>query len=157
MTRTIPAGYHTITPMLVLKDAREAIAFYLRAFGAVERLVMPNPGGEGVMHAELQIGSSIVMMSEENPGQACRSAATLGGSPVSFYVYLDDVDAAYRQALAAGAEALMPVQEMFWGDRIGTVLDPFGYSWTLATHTRDLTQEEINKGAEAFIALMKNS
>jgi uncharacterized glyoxalase superfamily protein PhnB len=95
------------------------------------------------------------MMSEENPGQACRSAETVGGSPVSFYLYLGNVDAAYQQALDAGASALMPVQEMFWGDRIGTVLDPFGYSWTLATHVRDLTQEEINKGAEAFVAMMK--
>jgi uncharacterized glyoxalase superfamily protein PhnB len=141
--------------MLVFREARAAIAFYRRAFGAVERLVMPNPGGAGVMHAELQIGSSIVMLSEENPQQACRSAETLGGSPVSFYVYLENVDAAYRQALDAGASACMPVQEMFWGDRIGTVLDPFGYSWTLATHTRDLTQEEISQGAEAFIALLR--
>lgn len=156
MTRAIPEGYQTVTPMFVFKDVRKAIAFYQRAFGAVERLIMPNPGGRGVMHAELLIGSSIIMMSEENPGQACRSAETAGGSPVSFYVYLENVDAAYRQALDAGASALMPVQEMFWGDRIGTVLDPFGYSWTLATHVRDLTQEEINKGAEAFIAMMKN-
>ncbi len=155
MTRAIPEGYHTVTPMFVFKDARQAIAFYQRAFGAVERLVMSNPGGQGVMHAELQIGSSIIMMSEENPGQSCRSAETVGGSPVSFYLYLENVDAAYQQALDAGASALMPVQEMFWGDRIGTVLDPFGYSWTLATHVRDLTQEEINKGAEAFIAMMK--
>jgi PhnB protein len=146
MTRTIPEGYQTVTPMVIVKDARKAIDFYQRAFGAVERCVMPNPGGKGVMHAELQIGSSIIMLSEENPGQACRSAETVGGSPISFYLYLDDVEH------GAG----MPVQEMFWGDRIGAVLDPFGYSWTLATHVRDLTQEEINQGAEAFIVLMKN-
>lgn len=155
MTKSIPEEYQSVTPMFVFRDARKAIDFYQRAFGAVERLVMPGPDGKGVMHAELQIGSSIIMLGEENPGETCKSAETIGGSPISFYVYLDNVDTAYQQAIDAGAKVGMPVQEMFWGDRIGTVQDPFGYSWTLATHVKDLTQEEINKGAEAFFAGMK--
>jgi uncharacterized glyoxalase superfamily protein PhnB len=155
MTKTIPEGYHSITPYFTFQDARKAIDFYKRAFGAQERYVMPGPDGKGVMHAEILIGDSVVMMGEEHPEQACRSAETIGGSPVSFYLYLENVDEAFRVAVAAGAEARMPVQEMFWGDRVGTVQDPFGYSWSLATHTRDLTPEEIRQGAQAFFAQMK--
>lgn len=155
MTKAIPEGYHSVTPYLVFKDARKAIEFYKRAFGAQERFAMPGPDGKGVMHAELQIGNSIIMMSEENSQQPCKSAETTGGSPVSFYLYLENVDEAFPIALEAGAEARMPVQEMFWGDRAGTVQDPFGYSWFLATHTRDLTMEEIRQGAQAMFAEMK--
>jgi uncharacterized glyoxalase superfamily protein PhnB len=155
MTKTIPEEYHSVTSMLVVKDARKAIDFYKQALGARERLVMPGPDGKGVMHAEIRIGDSIIMMSEENPHYPCKSAETFGGSPVSFYLYLENVDEAFKIALAAGAEVCMPVQEMFWGDRVGTVIDPFGYSWSLATHTRDLTQEEIQQGAQAAFARMK--
>ncbi|MDA8164297.1 MAG: VOC family protein [Desulfobacteraceae bacterium] len=154
MTRPIPEGYHTITPMLMLKDVRKAIEFYKRAFGARERYVALGPGGQGVIHAELWIGDSIVMMGEEHPQNPCRSAETLGGSPVSFYLYLDNVDEAFRTAMAAGARVTMPVEDMFWGDRMGTVQDPFGYSWSLATHSRDLSEEEIRQGAEAVFAQM---
>ena len=150
MTKAIPEGFHSITPYLVFKDARKAIDFYKRAFGAQERFAMPGPDGKGVMHAELQIGNSIIMMSEENPQQPCKSAETSGGSPVSFYLYLENVDEAFPVALGAGAEVRMPVQEMFWGDRAGTLQDPFGYSWTLATHSKDLTPAEIQQGAQAF-------
>ncbi len=154
MTKPIPEGYQTVTPMLMFKDAGKAIEFYRRAFGAEERFVMPGPDGKGVMHAELRTGSSIIMMGEEHPQEPCKSAETLGGSPVSFYIYLDNVDEAFRTALAAGAESRMAVEDMFWGDRAGTVQDPFGYSWTLATHTKDLTPQEIQQGAEAFFARM---
>lgn len=155
MTKAIPEGYNSVTPIFTFKDAHKAIEFYKRAFGARERLVMPGPDGKGVMHAELQIGDSIIMMGEENPENPCRSAETLGISPVSFYLYLENVDEAFRVAVAAGAEVRMPVQEMFWGDRAGTVQDPFGYSWFLASHTRDLTMEEIRQGAQAMFAEMK--
>jgi PhnB protein len=155
MIKAIPDEYNSINPILTFKDARMAIEFYKRAFGALERFVMPGPDGKGVMHAELQIGDSIIMMGEENPQNPCRSAESLGTSPVSFYLYLENVDEAYRVAVAAGAEVRMPVQEMFWGDRAGTVQDPFGYSWFLATHTRDLTMEEIRQGAQAMFAEMK--
>jgi uncharacterized glyoxalase superfamily protein PhnB len=155
MKKAIPEGFHSVTPMFLFKDARKAIEFYKRAFGAQELFVMPGPGGKGVMHAEMRIGDSILMMGEENPRQSCKSAESLGGSPVSFYIYVENVDEAFRVAVAAGAESLMPVQEMFWGDRMGTVRDPFGYSWSLATRTRDLTPEEIRKGAQAASARME--
>lgn len=154
MTKAIPEGYHSVTPILVLKDARKAIDFYKRALGGQERFVMPGPDGKGVMHAELLIGNCIIMMGEENPHEPCKSAETLGSSPVSFFVYLDNVDEAFKTAVSAGAESRMPVQEMFWGDRVGTVQDPFGYTWMLATHTRDLTPQEIEQGAKAAFGEM---
>jgi uncharacterized glyoxalase superfamily protein PhnB len=154
MTKAIPEGFHSVTPMFVFKDIRKAIEFYRRAFGGEELLVMPGPDGKGVMHAEVRIGDSIIMMGEEHPQESCKSAETIGGSPVSFYIYLEDVDEAFRTALAAGAEARMPVQDMFWGDRAGTVQDPFGHTWTLATHIKDLTPQEIEQGAQAFFAQM---
>lgn len=157
MIKPIPEGYQTITPMCVFKDARQAIAFYKAAFGAVERFVMPGPDGVGVMHAEIQIGTSLVMFGEESPQESCQSAESLGASPVSFYLYVENVDAAFATALAAGAVATMPVAEMFWGDRIGTVKDPFGYSWTLATHVKDPTMEEMAQGAQALLATMATS
>lgn len=156
MTKAIPEGFHSVTPMFMFKDARKAISFYKQAFGATERYAMPGPDGKGVMHAELLIGDSIIMMGEENPHEPCKSAETMGGSPVSFYIYLDNVDEAFQRALQSGAESRMPVQDMFWGDRVGTVQDPFGYSWSLATHTRDLTAKEIDEGARASFAKMAN-
>ncbi|RJQ52117.1 MAG: VOC family protein [Desulfobacteraceae bacterium] len=154
MPKAIPEGFRSVTPMFMFKDARKAIEFYKKAFGATERFAMPGPDGKGVMHAELLIGDSIIMMGEENPNEPCKSAETMGGSPVSFYIYLENVDEAFPKALKAGAEARMPVQDMFWGDRVGTVQDPFGYRWSLATHTKDLTPQEIQKGAEAAFAQM---
>ena len=154
MTKNIPEGFRSVTPMLVLKDARKAVDFYKKALGAEELMVLPGPDGKGVMHAEVRIGNSIVMMGEECPGAPCKSAETMGGSPVSFYIYVENVDQAFKVAVAAGAEVEMPVQEMFWGDRMGSVRDPFGYSWSLATHTRDLTPEEICKGAQEAFAQM---
>ena len=155
MTKAIPEGYHSVTPMFVFKDARKAIEFYKSAFGAQEHYAMPGPDGKGVMHAEVQIGDSIIMMGEESPQEPCKSAETVGGSPINFYLYVENVDAAFRRALEAGAEARMPVQDMFWGDRAGTVQDPFGYGWTLATHIKDLTPQEIQQGAQAFFAQME--
>ena len=154
MTQAIPEGFHTVTPIFVFKDVRKAIEFYRRAFGAEELFIMPGPDGKGVMHAEVRIGNSIIMMGEENPQEPCKSAETIGGSPVGFYIYLENVDEAFGTALAAGAQARMPVQDMFWGDRMGTVQDPFGYNWSLATHAKDLTQQEIQEGAQAFFAQM---
>ncbi len=154
MTKVIPEGFHTVTPMFMFKDARQAIDFYKRAFGAQERFVMPGPDDKGVMHAEIRIGDSIIMMGEEHPQQTCKSAETIGSSPINLYLYVENVDEAFRTALAAGAESQMPVQDMFWGDRTGTVQDPYGYSWTLATHIKDLTPQEIQQGAQAFFVQM---
>jgi PhnB protein len=155
MPKAIPEGYQSVTPMFIFKDARKAIDFYKNAFAAEERFVMPGPDGKGIMHAELLIGNSIIMIGEEHPQQSsCKSVETLGGSPVSLYVYLENVDQAFRRALEAGAKSQMDVADMFWGDRVGTVQDPFGYNWSLATHTRDLSPQEIQKGAEAEFAKM---
>lgn len=152
MTRAIPEGFHSVTPMFMFKDSRKAIEFYKRAFGAEERFVMPGPDGTGVMHAELRVGDSIIMMGDENPQNPCKSAETMGGSPVGFYLYVENVDKAFQRALEAGGEVRMPVADMFWGDRVGSVQDPFGYGWMLATHTRDLTPQEMEEGARAFFA-----
>ncbi|MBF0607596.1 MAG: VOC family protein [Candidatus Magnetobacterium sp. LHC-1] len=152
MAKSIPEGFHSITPMLVFKDAGKAIEFYKRAFGAKERYVIPGPDGKGVMHAEISLGNSIIMMMNEIMNQPCKSAETAGGSPVSFYLYTENVDEAFRVAIDAGAEVQMPVQDMFWGDRIGDVQDPFGYTWTLATHIKDPTLEELQQGAQAFFS-----
>jgi len=154
MIKAIPEGYQSLTPMFIFKDAGKAIDFYKRAFGAEERFVMPGPDGKGVMHAEVRIGTSIIMMGEENSECPNKSAETTGGSPVSFYIYLENVDEAFKRAVEAGSRIQMPVEDMFWGDRMGTVLDPFGYSWSLASHTKDLTPEEIQKGAQAMFAKM---
>ena len=152
MIKAIPEDYHSVTPRFMFKDARKAIEFYKLAFGAQERFVMPGPVGKEIMHAELRIGNSIIMMGDESPQHACKSAETAGGSPVSFYLYLENADEAFKTALEAGAEARMPVEDMFWGDRAGTVQEPFGYTWMLATHIKDLTPEEIQQGAEAEFA-----
>ncbi|MDA8091709.1 MAG: VOC family protein [Nitrospiraceae bacterium] len=152
MTKAIPEGFHSVTPMFTFKDARKAIEFYKRAFGATEKYAMPGPDGKGIMHAELLIGESIIMMGEENPGQPCKSAETMGCSPISFYIYVGNADQAFQKAIEAGAESRMPVQDMFWGDRVGTVQDPFGYSWWLATHIKDVTPQEMQEGAKAMFA-----
>jgi uncharacterized glyoxalase superfamily protein PhnB len=154
MTRAIPAGYQSLTPMFIFKDVRKAIDFYQRAFGAEERFAMPCPDGKGVMHAEIRIGTSIIMMGEESPKCPSKSAETLGESPISFYIYVNNVDEAFTVAVEAGAEIRMPVADMFWGDRMGVVQDPFGYTWSIASHTRDLTPEEIEEGAKAFCTEM---
>jgi PhnB protein len=153
MTKSIPDGYHSVTPSFTFKDTQKAIDFYKKAFSAKVLDLMKSLDGRGIMHATMQIGNSILMMGDEGLG-GCKSAETLGGSPMSLYVYVPDADAAYKQATAAGAKATMPVGEMFWGDRAGHVTDPFGYSWMIATHKRDLNQEQIRKGAEAFFAQM---
>jgi PhnB protein len=149
MPKAKPEGYHSMTPFLMFKDARKAIDFYKKALGAVERYAMPGTDGKGVMHAEIQIGDSIFMMGEECEQMPGKSAESLGGSPVSFYIYLENVDEAFKKATQAGAQTKMPVDNMFWGDRVGTVQDPFGYSWSLATHVKDLSPKEIEEAAKA--------
>ena len=153
--KPIPEGYHTISPMLVLRDARKAIEFYKKAFDAKELFAMPGPNGRGVAHAELIIGDSKFMLSDENPQQHTKGVESIGASPVSFYLYVQNVDAFFKKAVGAGAKSEMPVQDMFWGDRAGTLKDPFGFTWMIATHKKDLSTEEIKKGAEAAYALKK--
>jgi len=146
----VPKGYHTITPSLTVKDAAKAIEFYKQAFNAEQREICYGPDGKSIMHAELKIGSSIVMLNDEFPDMNCKGPLTLGGSPVTLYTYVDNVDKWYERAVKAGATSTMPVTDMFWGDRFGQVVDPFGHKWGLATHVKDLTPEEIKKGQEAW-------
>ena len=147
--KPIPDGYHTLTPYLAVKQAADAIEYYKRAFGAKERLRLSAPGGK-IGHAELEIGDSVVMIADEYPEMDFRSPDHYGGSAVSLHLYVKDVDAVFRRAVEAGGEALRPVEDPFYGDRSGTLRDPFGHVWHLATHKEDLTQAEIEKRAQAM-------
>ena len=152
MTKTTPKGYRALTPSFVFKDSRKAIAFYKKAFRAKELTMFNGSDGQSVMHATIKIGNSIVMMSDERTGMPCESAETLGKSPISLYLYVKDADKTYNKAVKAGASPVMPPEDMFWGDRMGAVKDPFGYSWTIATHTKDLTDEEVKQAGASFMA-----
>jgi uncharacterized glyoxalase superfamily protein PhnB len=152
--KPIPDGYATLTPVLTLPDASSGIEFYKRALGAQELMRMPGPGGK-VMHAELLIGNSRIMLGEEAPERNCQSPLGLGGTPVQFYVYVEDVDAAFRKAVAAGAKETMAVSDMFWGDRVGSLVDPYGHKWSLATHRADPTPAELEKGQREWLAQME--
>jgi PhnB protein len=145
----IPEGYYSLTPYLIVKGAREAMAYYAKAFGAQEVVNMPGPGGS-VMHAEMQIGNARFMLADENPERGSKSPKTLGGSAGSVMIYTEDVDATFKRAVDAGANVVMPVQDMFWGDRYGIVVDPFGHQWQIATHKEDLTPEEMQKRMQAM-------
>ncbi len=153
----IPEGFHTVTPCLSLKDSLKAIKFYKKAFGAKELGIFPTPDGKRTMHAMIQIGNSTLMMGDEMPEQGCKSAETAGISPISLYIYVQDAEAMFNQAVSAGGTVLMPLGDMFWGDRCGTLKDPFGYSWTIATHIHDMTEEEMKQGAEAFYSAAAKS
>ncbi|MBF0333583.1 MAG: VOC family protein [Alphaproteobacteria bacterium] len=145
----IPPGYHNVTPYLVIRDAAAAIDFYKTAFGAFEVMRMANPDGR-VMHAEIKIGDSSIMVTDEWPEMGARGPDALGGSPVSLYLYVEDVDAIAARAAAAGAVALRPVRDEFYGDRAGTIKDPFGHVWHIATHTEDVPPDELRRRAEVM-------
>ena len=145
--KPIPQGYHSVTPYLILSGASDAIAYYKKALGAEEVLRMEDPGGK-VHHAEIKIGDSRIMLADEHPELQALSPKTVGGSPVSIHLYVEDVDAAVSRAVAAGAKLIRPVADQFYGDRVGGVEDPFGYRWFIATHKEDLSIEEIRRRAE---------
>lgn len=149
--KAIPDGYYTLTPYLVVKGAQEAIAFYQKALGAIELVSMPGADGS-VMHAELQVGTSRLMLAEENPQIGTKSPQTLGGSPVSVFIYTEDVDAFMKQAATAGATVTMPAADQFWGDRFGAFQDPFGHQWSVATHIEDVPMEEMENRMKASMA-----
>ena len=148
--RPIPEGYHTITPYLIVTGAASAIEFYKHAFGAKEVMRIPHPDGR-IGHAELQLGDSRIMLADEFPEMGARSPMSLGGTPVSILLYVEDVDAVATRALAAGAKMLRPVKDQFYGDRTGTLNDPFGHQWTIATHKEDVSADEIRKRAAAGV------
>jgi len=149
-TNPIPKGYHSITPSLTCRDAAKAIDFYKKAFGAQELMRMPSPDGK-ISHAEIKIGDSVVFISDEFPGRTAAPSPTATPSS-SLFLYVEDVDTVFNRAVSAGAKSTMPLQDMFWGDRFGNVVDPFGHQWGLATHIEDVAPDEIERRAAAFFA-----
>src|ERR1051326_5131064 len=153
MAKPIPDGFNTITPSLIVSDGAKAIEFYKKAFGAQETEKFMSPDGKGVMHAQLKIGNSMVMLGSEHPPE-CLSPKSRGGSSVSLYLYVENADAAFDRAVKAGCKVKMPMEDQFWGDRFGSVEDPFGHQWAFATHKQDLTKDQIADKAKAFFAKM---
>jgi PhnB protein len=142
--KPVPDGFRSVTPYLFIKGAASAIDYYKNVFGAKERMRMPGSKGE-IMHAELQIGDSIVMLADENLQAGARSPETVGGSSSSLHIYVDDVDAVVQKAVGASAKLVRPVKDQFYGDRSGTIIDPFGHIWSVATHVEDVSPEEMKK------------
>jgi PhnB protein len=154
-TKPVPEGYHTVTPYLHVDDAAQAIDFYKKAFGATERMRMEAPDGR-IAHAEIEIGESLVMLSDPFPQSSVRTPKELGGTTAGVFLYLEDVDAVVKRAVDAGATVTMEVADQFWGDRFGSVTDPFGHSWSLATHVEDVPPEEMAERAKAAMAEMSS-
>ena len=152
--KTIPEGYHSINTYLVVKNADRAIEFYKKALGAEERFRLHGPDGKTIMHADLKIGDSVFMLTEESKEMKALSPESIGGSPVTMYVYVKDVDSIFNQAVSEGATVLKPVSDQFYGDRSGYLRDPFGHLWSIATHKKDLSPDELRKAGEAFFEEM---
>ena len=152
-TKPIPEGYNTVTPYLAVDDAAQAIEYYKKAFGAKERARMEAPDGK-IGHAELEIGDSLVMLSDPFPHATTRPPKELGGTSGSVFMYVEDVDAVVKQAVDAGATITMEVADQFWGDRFGSIQDPFGHSWSIATHVEDVPPEEMAERAKQAMAGM---
>ena len=144
--KPIPEGHHTVTPYLIVRGGAKALEFYAKAFGAQELVRVDMPGG-GLGHAEIKIGDSILMLADEHPETGYKAPQSYGGTPVSICLYVEDVDALVKQAVDAGAKLVRPVEDQFYGDRSGTIVDPFGHVWTIATHMEDVTPEEVAKRA----------
>ncbi len=152
--KPIPDGFHTVTSHITVNDCNGAIEFYKEAFGAVEIMRLAGPDGKSIMHAEIRIGDSIVMLNDEFSGPGPKSPKSVNGTTSTLHLYVEDCDAAFNQAVAAGAAVQMPPTDMFWGDRFAGVIDPFGHNWSFATHKEDLTPEEIDKRAAEWMANM---
>jgi PhnB protein len=152
-TKPIPEGYHSVTPYLTLDDAGQAIDYYKQAFGAKERMRMEAPGGK-IGHAELEIGDSLVMLADSFPHSSTKAPNELGGTTAGVFLYVEDVDAVVKRAVEAGATITMEVADQFWGDRFGSIRDPFGHSWSLATHVEDVPPEEMAERAKKAMAEM---
>ena len=149
-TKSIPDGYNSVTPYLIINGAVDAIDFYKRAFGATEIMRMSSPNGK-IGHAEVRIGDSVIMLADEHPEMGHRSPQSLGGAAVSLLVYVERVDEVFKQAIASGARELQPVKDQFYGDRSGMLQDPFGHTWTIATHIEDIAPDEMRRRAEQFM------
>lgn len=155
--KPIPDGYTSITPHLVVRNAAGAIDFYKKAFGAVEIFRHTAPGSDTIFHAELKIGNAILMLCDEFPQMGAVSPQALNGTPTSFYLYVEDVDAVFNRAVECGAKVLLPVEDKFYGDRNGSLEDPFGHKWAIATHKEDLTPEELEQRSKEFMEKQKKS
>lgn len=153
MAKPVPDGFHTLTPHIVVKDAAKAIEFYKKAFGAQEMTRHTTPDGQNVMHAQLKIGDSILMLAGEYP-PTCLSPKSRGGTSVTLHVYVENADALFDRAVKAGCSVKMPMSDQFWGDRYGQVEDPFGHQWSIAAHKQDLSEEQIAINAKAAFAKM---
>lgn len=146
--KPIPEGYHSVTPHIIVNDAGKAIEFYKKVFNATELFRMPDPQGK-IAHAEIKIGNSIIMLADEFPEMEARSPQAYGGSPITICLYVEDVDTIFNQAIRDGAQVVRPLKDQFYGDRSGTIKDPFGHKWTIATHIEDVTPEEMDKRCSA--------
>ncbi len=158
--KPIPEGYHTLTPHIVVDNANEAIEFYKKAFGAVEVCRMMVPDGKRIMHAEIKIGDSHLMIADEFPDMAAcgnKSARTLGGTPIGLHLYVTDVDQVFERVVKAGAKIMMPLDTMFWGDRYGKVQDPYGLVWSIATHVRDVDPMEMERASKEMFKEMAHA
>jgi len=153
MVKPIPDGYHSVTPTLIISGASDAIEFYKKAFGANEVYRFQGPDGKSIMHAEIRIGDSAIMLCDEMPQMGCLSPKTIGGPSGSIYLYVNDADSVFNKAVSAGAKPIVEMMDGFWGDRMGAISDPFGHRWTIATRKKDMTEEEIEKAGKEF---MKN-
>ena len=153
--KPVPDGYNTVSAYLIVKNSAKALDFYKQALGAEPGLRMATPDGKGTMHAEMHLGDSTIMLTDENPQWGAQSPQSLGGSPQSLHIYVDDADALFNRAVEAGCEVVAPIMDAFWGDRYGKVKDPFGHQWGIATHKEDVPPEEMGKRAEAFFASME--
>ena len=153
MIKPIPDGYHSATPTLTIKGASEAIEFYKKAFDAQEINRFPGSDGKSIMHAEIRIGDSAIMLNDEMPEMGCLSPTSTGGPSSGIYLYVNDADSVFNKAVSAGAKPMMPMMDGFWGDRVGFISDPFGHRWTIATRKKEMTIEEMKKAGAEF---MKN-
>lgn len=153
MVKPIPDGYHSVTPTLIISGASDAIEFYKKAFDAEEIHRFPGPDGKSIMHAEIRIGGSPIMLTDEMPSMGALSPKSTGSPSGSIYLYVNDSDAVFNKAVSVGAKPIMPMMDGFWGDRIGAITDPFGHRWMIATKKKEMTKEEIEKAGREF---MKN-
>ncbi len=156
MVKPIPDGYHSVTPTLTVRGATEAIEFYKKAFGAQEIMRFPGPDGKSIMHAEIKIGDSRIMLTDENPQMRAVSPQSVGGATGGIFLYVENADDVFERAVSAGAKITMPIMDTFWGDRGGGIEDPFGHKWMISTHKKDMSDEEIKKAGEEFMKQMRS-
>jgi len=157
MTRPIPEGHHAATPTLTVRGAANAIEFYKKAFGAQEINRFLGLDGKSIMHAEIKIGDSRIMLNDEIPQMKCLSPQSLGGASSGIFLYVENADEVFNKAVSAGAKSQMPMMDAFWGDRFGSIIDPFGHVWSIATHKKDMTPDELKQAGEEFMKQMKEN